>query len=331
MRVDDLTVFLQVVASGSLSGAAKVLMKPKASISHQLKRLEQELGAQLFVRTPNALMLSDAGRDLAPHAQAITRRWEEARDSAAAWRDSAARTLRVASSSEFASNIMSTLLMQFSRDAPRFRIKATTFQQATLPEVREHYDCIIYLDTPPLPHFSEMRQRRLGEFRFMLYASPAYVAEHGAPRRPEDLPRFDLLAWHRGEHVAPWTLVSGAERATLTPEANLVSNDHWIIKLAAIHDHGVCRLPSFFARQEERAGLLRHVLPDWASPEIPVYALYWAHRFANPNVATLLDRAEAAFSDMDHYLYTAARRTALTRASALALDADGVGEGPNLW
>lgn len=316
MNLDDIALFLQVVASGTLSGAAKVLQRPKASVSHQLKRLEQELGAELFIRTPNALLLSKAGRELVPHAQLIKRSCEQAKDAALQWRKDATSELKIASSSEFASNIMSSILMQFSREAPQFRINATTFQRDMLPEVREHYDCIIYLDKPPLPQFSDMKARMLGSFRYMLYASPAYLAKRGAPAHPDQLNEFDLLAWHARERVAPWTLESADGSVSIDPSANLVSNDHWIIKLAAIHDHGVCRLPSFFARLEENSGMLRRVLTDWASAEIPVYALYWSHRFANPNLATLLDRAEKGFRELDNYLYAGARRDEFSKAAS---------------
>ncbi|TDA88227.1 LysR family transcriptional regulator, partial [Halomonas marinisediminis] len=49
------------------------------SLSVQLKNLEQRLGAQLFVRSPRGVMLTDAGTVLLSHAEGLLRSVRDAK------------------------------------------------------------------------------------------------------------------------------------------------------------------------------------------------------------------------------------------------------------
>lgn len=311
MNLDDISVYLQVVASGSLSGAAQALRRPKASVSHQLKRLEDELGTQLFLRTSNRLTLNGPGRDFHAHALAIRRACDKAKDSALQSADDAAGEINIASASEFASNLVSPILLHFMREAPHLSVNVMTFQREILAEMREQLDCILYLGDPPVPQFSNMSARLLGRFRFGLYASGRYLSQMGPPSRPNDLLSHRLLGFHNGQSIETWDMTDGATEFSVRPDSRLMSNDYWIIKLGAVHDHGICFVPEFFAGQEVGAGLLRRVLPDWSSADLPVYALFWSHRFANPNLRLLLDTASAEFNSIETYLYSAGRRNDL--------------------
>lgn len=315
MQLDDVNVYLQIVSNGSLSRAAKAMRRPKASVSHQLKRLEDELGTELFQRSPNQLTLNEAGQDFYEHALSIRRACERAIDTAKGSRERLGGKLNIASASELTSNLVSPVLLHFTRHHAELEVSVMMYQRETLAEVREQYDCILYLGEPPLPQFSNMSARLLGRFRFALYASDRYLQNRGAPKHPKDLLSFDLLGFHDGQTIAPWHMSDGRGEFSVRPETTLVSNDLWVIKLSAIHDHGIAFMPTFFAGLEERAGLLKRVLPQWASAEIPVYALFWSHRFANPNLRALIDAVAKNFDEIHSYLYTAARNDDLRAAS----------------
>ena len=295
MNVDDLRVFLQIVASGSLSRAAKAMRRPKASLSHQLRRLEADLGTPLFVRTANEMSLNRTGELFLEHARSVQRACDRGFDCAQQGKDAAATELSLASSSEFASNLVSPIVMHFSRRAPRIRLNVMTFQREVLPEVRQQFDGILYLGDPPLPQFSNMSARLLGRFRFGLYASPRYLSEAGPPQHPKDLLSHNLMGFYDGQSVATWALTDGKSEFQVRPSPHLLSNDYWIVKLSALHDHGICLVPEFFAGLEVRAGLLRRILPQWSSQDVPVYCLFWSHRFANPNVRLLVETAAECF------------------------------------
>ena len=68
---DDLKVFLAVARGESLSAAAKVLKRDPATVGRRIARLEEALGAGLFVRTPAGYGLTEAGGRLLAHAETV--------------------------------------------------------------------------------------------------------------------------------------------------------------------------------------------------------------------------------------------------------------------
>ena len=55
IALSDVEVFLEIVAGGSLTAAARALHLPKSSVARQLARLEEELGARLIARTTRSI------------------------------------------------------------------------------------------------------------------------------------------------------------------------------------------------------------------------------------------------------------------------------------
>ncbi|MBZ4021709.1 LysR family transcriptional regulator [Rhodobacter sp. TJ_12] len=70
MDWDDLRVFLAVVRAESLSGAGRALKCDAATVGRRIARLEEAVGAALFVKSPQGYALTEAGGRLLPHAEA---------------------------------------------------------------------------------------------------------------------------------------------------------------------------------------------------------------------------------------------------------------------
>jgi DNA-binding transcriptional LysR family regulator len=71
--------FLAVVATGSFVGAAQRLHVTQSTVSVRIQRLEESLGAELFVRNKGGAMLTAAGRQFQRHATVLTRTVAQAR------------------------------------------------------------------------------------------------------------------------------------------------------------------------------------------------------------------------------------------------------------
>ena len=70
MDTEALRTFLSVYREKGFSSAARALRRTQPAISTRIRLLEQELGAPLFERTANGIVLSQAGRILVPYAEA---------------------------------------------------------------------------------------------------------------------------------------------------------------------------------------------------------------------------------------------------------------------
>ncbi len=71
--------FLTVIAAGSFAEAAQKLYVTQSTVSARIQRLEEELGAALFVRNKAGTTLTAAGRQFQRHATVLARTVEQAR------------------------------------------------------------------------------------------------------------------------------------------------------------------------------------------------------------------------------------------------------------
>ena len=71
--------FLGVIAAGSFVDASQRLHITQSTVSSRIQRLEEQLGAALFVRNKAGTTLTPAGRQFQRHAALLTRTVEQAR------------------------------------------------------------------------------------------------------------------------------------------------------------------------------------------------------------------------------------------------------------
>ncbi len=95
MDTTVLNVFVEVAGRGSFTAAATALGYTQSAISRQVAALESEYGAELFDRLPRGVRLTEAGRCLLPHAEAVVGRLATAASDIRALRSLAAGRLRV--------------------------------------------------------------------------------------------------------------------------------------------------------------------------------------------------------------------------------------------
>lgn len=79
MNYNDITTFLTIVSSPSLSKAAESLYITQPALSHRLSNLEKELGTNLIVRQKGvrSIELTDAGKRFVPIAEKWKQLWQE--------------------------------------------------------------------------------------------------------------------------------------------------------------------------------------------------------------------------------------------------------------
>jgi DNA-binding transcriptional LysR family regulator len=80
MSLAQIEYFVAVAQEGHVGRAASSLRIAQPAVSRQIRRLEEELGSPLFLRTSRGMTLSDAGEVFLAHARAILDGVRAARD-----------------------------------------------------------------------------------------------------------------------------------------------------------------------------------------------------------------------------------------------------------
>ncbi|GJL83301.1 MAG: transcriptional regulator [marine bacterium B5-7] len=80
MDIDQARTFLAIVANRSFLEAARQLHLTQSTVSARIKRLEEDLGAQLFVRSRAGATLTKAGRRFSVYAKRLVLTANQARD-----------------------------------------------------------------------------------------------------------------------------------------------------------------------------------------------------------------------------------------------------------
>src|SRR3954469_11361194 len=123
MTNQQLAYFLAAAAYGSFSAAAEALHLAQPSLSEQVRRLEDELGVELFARTTRGLTLTEAGRTLRPEAEAALAAVDRARQSVLDVRELLAGTVTMGILARPPSESVARVVQRFRAEHPGVRVR----------------------------------------------------------------------------------------------------------------------------------------------------------------------------------------------------------------
>ena len=122
MELRDLRYFVGVAQHRSFSRAADALQIAQPSLSEQIRKLEEELGAPLFERTSRGVVLTDAGEALLPKARAVLAQADIAAETVRMVNDGVAGSLTLGFIDSAALGIVPPLVRRFNAAYPNVRL-----------------------------------------------------------------------------------------------------------------------------------------------------------------------------------------------------------------
>ncbi len=118
--------FLEVARQGSVSRAAEALFITQPTLTARLHGLERELGTPLFLRTPQGMRLTDAGRAWIPFAERALRALVDGRDALEQVKTASAGHLLIAAAPAVSTYVLPELLERFVGAHPRVEVSVRT-------------------------------------------------------------------------------------------------------------------------------------------------------------------------------------------------------------
>jgi DNA-binding transcriptional LysR family regulator len=198
LRVGDMLTFLAVVRSSSLTAAARERKVTPSQVSKAITRLETHFGRRLLDRGSRGVLLSDAGRRLAPTLEEVVANLEQARNTDP---DTTELTLGAPS------YLQSSLLPVLASVAPTLRVRAFELPPALLRASAQDEGFDVLILPGELGHLPpSWSMEVIGELRKVLFASPSLAPKLGkppvAPGSLRDLP-FVCPVYRQQGRVVP--------------------------------------------------------------------------------------------------------------------------------
>ncbi|EJO31572.1 LysR family transcriptional regulator [Achromobacter marplatensis] len=285
INLNRLGMFVAVVEAGSFTAAADTLGTTKAVVSFNLKQLEQELGVALLTRSTRRLALTEAGEGFYAECARLLREADAAVDQARSGQATLAGSLRVTATVDYGNRIVAPALAAFARRHPALRVSYQA-SSAHADLIGDRLDLAIRVGTLA---DSSYRATPIGQFKLLLVASSALLAEHGAPRTLEALAAMPWLA-NRPGRSDHWRVTDGKGREHALRVAPVAHADTASALLAfAEAGCGVAALPDWLLEEPLARGVLQRVLPTISLPPQPVYAVYPDTRHVSAKVRRFID------------------------------------------
>jgi DNA-binding transcriptional LysR family regulator len=258
-QLDQIETFAAVAEHGGFAAAARILGKDPSVLSRRIDALERRLGVRLLARTTRKVALTEVGAAYLQKIRIVLAELTAADVEAA---EGAARPrglLRVTMPGTFARLWVVPWLPAFLREHPEIEIELEVGDRF-FDLVEEKFDLAIRLGGLA---DSALVVRHLASFETVLCASPAYLAEAGAPHTPEDLQYHRCLGLMVTNFWPDWRLRRDEERATVHVPRQFRTNDGGSMVLAALNGGGIMLASEWSCGRHLSEGRLVRVLPEW--------------------------------------------------------------------
>ena len=189
--------YLAVAEKGSLSDAARFLGRSQPTLGRQIKQIEATLQAELFLRHPRGLALSETGTLLLEPARAMQRAVKALELAADGQSQRLDGTVRVTASKFVAHHLLPPILAQIRRDTPGIQIILLPSDTSENLLFREADIAVRMFRSEQL----DIVTKRLGSIELGVFAHESYLARMGQPRAPSDLVDHDMIGYHKNDQI----------------------------------------------------------------------------------------------------------------------------------
>lgn len=277
-------VFVTVVDLGSQSAAADHLDLSRPVVSRYLAELEDWVGARLLHRTTRKLSLTAAGSETLPRCRQMLELCGDMQAAVSEPDDAPRGLLRLSVSTSFGLAQLAQAIAEYVKRYPLVTVDLQMLDR-TVNLVDERIDLAIRTSNDLDPN---LIARRLTVCRSVVCATPAYLLEHPAPQKVEDLAGHNCLT-HSYFGKSLWHFEERGEHVSVPINGNITSNEASTLLRVTLAGAGVSMLPSYQAGDYIRRGELVRLLPDAEPRRMNIYAVYASRKHMPSALRSLLD------------------------------------------
>jgi DNA-binding transcriptional LysR family regulator len=284
IRLSDLELFVSTAESGSLSSAARRLDISPARASASIKRLEETLGGQLFVRSTRSLRLTVEGEAFLAYCRIALQALSDGREAVAPGYTFQG-ILQLSIPSDLGRNVILPLIDDFKSRHPLPQIRLLCSDRVS--DIYRHpVDFAIRYGKQPdsgliaLPIAPDNRR--------VLCAAPSYIRRYGIPVHPSDLEQHNCLTYMLSDCVYNrWNFYRDGMTAMVQVRGDLSADDGDVVRRWAVAGHGIAYKSALDVVADLREGRLIRLCADWEGEPVPLNLICTDRRQLSPAVQLL--------------------------------------------
>ncbi|MCT8974134.1 LysR family transcriptional regulator [Microbaculum marinisediminis] len=266
LNLREISYFLKVTELGSLGSAAAALAISQPALSRALKRLENRLGGELFVRHTLGVDLTAFGEAFVPHARILRADADRTIADLNLLKGAARGVARVGIVPSAASFVLPPVFERALRRAPEIEIHVVEAPSMQLAAELEHGNIDFAIASAlPTQNTETITVSDLLREQMFVVARCSHPLAGGDPCTVDDLMRFPWIVPERGNAILLELRKMFMRGGVEPPRASVASNSVHTLKLTVASSDFLTMLPAMAFRHEEEQGLLAPVrieLPD---------------------------------------------------------------------
>lgn len=190
---DYYRTFLAVMTEGSLSAAARELGLTQPTVGRHVDALEEIIGLQLFIRSPQGLVPTEAAMGLRPHAEQLAATAAGLLRAASGQGRDVRGTVRISASEVIGIEVLPPILAELRNHYPELAVELS-LSDAVEDLLRQEADIAVRMVAPTQ---DALLTRRIGGIPLGLYAHRRYLDRHGTPKTLGDLAHHTMIGFDR--------------------------------------------------------------------------------------------------------------------------------------
>lgn len=269
VSLSDIKTFVELAQAGSFTKAAERLNCSRANVSKQLAQLESDLGVTLLVRTTRTQHLTPQGEAFFERCKKSLDGIYHAIDRALEGADALAGTIKINSvGGQIGEEIIAPMVSEFMAQHPNISVDLD-FSSRRVDLISGEFDFVFRMGELV---DSSLIGRKLTDIEVGVYASAAYLNEHGHPNDPKGLAHHRCITGS----LRNWSFINNESKQAVevTIDGNLTCKNGRIMVSNALAGNGIIRVPKLYCQQEVEQGLLLPLLDDWHVKSTPFYLVY---------------------------------------------------------
>jgi DNA-binding transcriptional LysR family regulator len=293
----QISTFVDVIAKGSLSAAARAEGIAPAMIGRRLDALERRLGVKLLQRTTRKIALTNEGFTFLEDCQRILADLENAESAVSERSAKASGHLTISAPAGFGRQHVAPLLPSFLAEHREVTL-TLSLNDRVIDLIGEGVDVAIRIAALS---DSNLVGVKLADNKRVVVASPSYIKRHGKPKTLADLAKHNCLAISSDGSQRGWTFQQGGKSITMKVGGNMACNDGEVLHDWALDGKGLAWRSMWEVGMEIKSGKLVTVLDEFAAPGNDIYAVFAQRRHLPLRIRAFVDFLRRTYAKPNYW------------------------------